>query len=70
MASAYLYHISKNHPFLDGNKRTSMAAALVFLDINGITLTATWQELYALAMRVATGDAEKAEIAAELRRWA
>lgn len=32
MAAAYLYHIVRNHPFLDGNKRTGAVAALVFLD--------------------------------------
>src|SRR4051812_6506993 len=35
MAAAYLYHICRNHPFADGNKRTSTQAALVFLEING-----------------------------------
>jgi len=36
MAAAYLYHITQNHPFLDGNKRTAAAAALIFLDLNGV----------------------------------
>ncbi len=35
MAAAYLYHLARNHPFVDGNKRTAFAAALVFLWING-----------------------------------
>ena len=38
MAAAYLFHIGKNHPFLDGNKRTATATALVFLLINGFRL--------------------------------
>jgi death-on-curing protein len=38
MAAAYLFHIVKNHAFLDGNKRTALVAALVFLDINGVSL--------------------------------
>ncbi len=36
MAAAYLFHISNNHAFVDGNKPTAVLAALVFLDINGI----------------------------------
>jgi len=36
IAGAYLFHICKNHPFLDGNKRTAMMAAIVFLRLNGI----------------------------------
>src|SRR6478672_12378043 len=40
MAAAYLYHIVSNHPFVDGNKRTGLAAAIVFLDLNGMDLIA------------------------------
>jgi len=36
MAAAYLYHIVQNHPFVDGNKRTGAAAAIVFLAMNDI----------------------------------
>jgi len=38
MAAAYAFHISENQPFLDGNKRTGLAAALVFLEFNGIEI--------------------------------
>ena len=34
MASAYLFHICQNHPFIDGNKRVALASCLVFLDLN------------------------------------
>lgn len=37
MAAAYAFHIAQNQPFVDGNKRTGAAAALVFLEINGIS---------------------------------
>ena len=37
MAAAYLFHISRNHPFIDGNKRTAIAAALTFLEVNGFS---------------------------------
>ena len=36
IAAAYLFYICKNHPFLDGNKRTAMMSAIVFLRLNGI----------------------------------
>jgi death on curing protein len=36
IAAAYLFYICRNHPFLDGNKRTALAACLVFLETNGL----------------------------------
>lgn len=36
VAAAYLFYLCRNHPFADGNKRTALAAALVFLDANGL----------------------------------
>jgi death-on-curing protein len=48
VAAAYLFYICGNHPFLDGNKRTAMMAAIVFLRLNGIdTLpdSGTWEQL-------------------------
>lgn len=41
IAAAYLFHLVQNHPFVDGNKRTGTAAALVFLDFHGITIRST-----------------------------
>ncbi|MFN5586071.1 MAG: type II toxin-antitoxin system death-on-curing family toxin [Planctomyces sp.] len=38
MAAAYLYHIVQNHPFIDGNKRTGAAAAIIFLSMNDMEL--------------------------------
>ncbi len=38
MAAAYAFHIAENQPFVDGNKRTALAAALIFLELNGVTL--------------------------------
>ena len=63
MAAAYLFHIVQNHPFIDGNKRTGLVAALVFLDLNGIELEAPKGSLYDLTMSVATGQIGKQEIA-------
>jgi death-on-curing protein len=62
-AAAYLYHIVQNHPFVDGNKRTGAAAALVFLDLNGIGLEVGDDELVGLVLSVAQGRADKRVIA-------
>jgi death-on-curing protein len=40
MASAYLFHIVKNHPFIDGNKRVGVVSAFVFLRLNGLLFSA------------------------------
>lgn len=70
MAAAYLFHITSNHPFVDGNKRTGLLAAIVFLDLNGIGIDHPSHALYALTMAVAESRIEKPAIAAELERIA
>jgi death-on-curing protein len=67
MAAAYLFHIVQNHPFLDGNKRTGTVAALVFLDLNGVEIEAPKGSLYDLTISVATGQADKMQIAEYFR---
>jgi len=64
MAAAYLFHICKNHPFLDGNKRTAVVAAEIFLNINGVQLEASNEELKRLCLGVAAGDISKEEAVA------
>jgi len=68
MAAAYLFHIARNHPFMDGNKRTGLMAALVFLDLNGIVLDRSSDELYTFTMAVAEGRMSKQRIAKKLRQ--
>jgi death-on-curing protein len=63
MAAAYLFHIVKNHPFADGNKRTGMHCALIFLDLNGYELDVPVDEAEALVIAVATGSADKSRAA-------
>ena len=70
MAAAYLFHIVQNHPFLDGNKRAGTVAALVFLELNGIEIEAPQGSLYDLTIAVATGNADKAQIAEFFRTHA
>lgn len=62
MAAAYLFHIAKNHPFLDGNKRTGANAAITFLYVNGWTLNLDVPELIAVVLAVASGTMGKAEL--------
>ena len=64
MAAAYLFHIVQNHPFVDGNKRTGAASAIVFLDMNNIQIDNNEEGLVELTLNVATGQANKSEIAA------
>ncbi len=67
MAAAYLFHIVRNHPFIDGNKRTGIVAALVFLELNGIEIEAEEEGLERLVRRVAESGADKNDIAGFLR---
>lgn len=68
MAAAYLFHIARNHPFVDGNKRTALMCALVFLGLNGERLGADPDELYRLMDGVAAGTLDKAEVTVFLKR--
>ena len=63
MAAAYLFHIIRNHPFVDGNKRTGTVAAVIFLDINGIELNVNEQIFEEMVISVAEGKASKSSVA-------
>lgn len=63
MASAYLFLLVKNHPFIDGNKRVGLEAALLFLEINGHAVETTDQALVDLVLQAAGGTATKQQIA-------
>ena len=68
MAGAYLFHLARNHPFVDGNERTALMCALVFLGLNGERLRADPDDLYSLVDGAAAGEVDKAEISVFLRR--
>jgi death-on-curing protein len=68
MAAAYLFYIARNHPFADGNKRTALMCALVFLGLNGRRLEAEPEALYGLVDGVAAGSVDKAEVSVFLRQ--
>jgi death on curing protein len=63
MAAAYLFHIVRNHPFIDGNKRTGTVAAIVFLLMNGIDLDAGEDDLEKIVLLAAEGKIDKEKIA-------
>jgi death-on-curing protein len=70
MASAYLFHLVQNHPFLDGNKRVGTAAALTFLMLNGVETKIPNQALVATVLAVAQGETEQSALAVFLRKHA
>jgi len=63
MAAAYGFHLSQNHPFLDGNKRTAGMAMFTFLRLNGLEPIATEIEYYDTMMAVASGQMSKEQLA-------
>lgn len=67
-AAAYLFHVTRNHPFVDGNKRAGLAAAIAFLGLNDLWLEADPDELVALVVGVAEGRIGKAEVAVFLQK--
>lgn len=68
MAAAYAFHISQNHPFVDGNKRTALASALVFLELNGITISDHRGKLFDAMMSIAKGKLDKTRFANLLKK--
>jgi death-on-curing protein len=63
MAASYAYGIAKNHPFLDGNKRTAFVVCLLFLQLNGIFLQAFETEKYEVFIKLANGELSKEQLA-------
>jgi death-on-curing protein len=69
MAAAYLFHLVKNHPFVDGNKRVGAVAAFVFLALNGFDLGAPENDFAEIVLSVARGELDKADVAVFIRRF-
>lgn len=73
VAAAYLFYLCRNHPFVDGNKRTALAACLVFLESNRLLRDAEspgrdidgWE---ALVLDVAASRLDREQTTARLRR--
>jgi death-on-curing protein len=67
MAAAYTTGIVRNHPFIDGNKRTGFIIGTLFLELNGYTFTATEEDATRAVLDVATGILDEPGFAAWLR---
>lgn len=68
MAAAYLFHLVKNHPFIDGNKRVGAVTAIIFLYLNGFDFDAPEDDFAEMVLAVARGDFDKADVAVFIRR--
>jgi death-on-curing protein len=62
MAAAYAFHIAQNQPFVDGNKRTGLLAAIVFLDLNSVAITDPEGQLYDAMIAIAERRLDKAAL--------
>ncbi|HYO28609.1 MAG TPA: type II toxin-antitoxin system death-on-curing family toxin [Azonexus sp.] len=67
LAAAYAFRIARNHPFIDGNKRTAFVCAELFLALNGYQLQAEDADCVSTMLALAAGDLPEAEFAAWLR---
>jgi death-on-curing protein len=65
LAAAYAFGIARNHPFVDGNKRTSLLALYTFLGVNGVEFVVPEAEAAAMILSLAAGEVSEANLA----RW-
>ena len=67
LAAAYAFGIVRNHPFIDGNKRTGFLTAAVFLELNGFRFAAREADVVLKVLSLAAGELSEADFAAWLR---
>jgi death-on-curing protein len=67
LAATYAFGIARDHPFVDGNKRTAFVVAELFLDLNGFTLEADDAECVVQVLDLATGKLSEAAFGDWLR---
>jgi death-on-curing protein len=63
LAAAFAVGISSNHPFVDGNKRTAMEVAFVFLELNGVAVSASQEDACVTFLALAAGEITEPELA-------
>ena len=68
LAAAYAYGIARDHPFVDGNKRTALVAARTFLLLNGVNLEASQDEKYLTFLQLAQATVTEEQLADWIRR--
>jgi death-on-curing protein len=62
LAAAYAFGLMRDHPYVDGNKRTALVVLVAFLDLNGVDLTASDGEALLAMLAVAAGELAEAEL--------
>lgn len=67
LAASYGFGIAKNHPFIDGNKRTALVVTRTFLLLNGFNLNATQEEKYMTFLKLAEGNLSEEDLAAWIK---
>lgn len=67
LAASYAYGIARNHPFVDGNKRTALVVSEGFLRVNGVRIAAPPEEKYFVFLHLADGSLSERELAAWFR---
>lgn len=67
LAAAYAYGIARNHPFVDGNKRTAAVVMELFLMLNGVAVTATDAEVVVTFQALAAGELSEEALADWIR---
>jgi death-on-curing protein len=70
LAAAYAYGIGRNHPFVDGNKRTALVASRTFLLINGYQISASKEDRLRTFLALAAGELSEEELASWFRSFA
>lgn len=68
LAAAYAFGIARNHPFIDGNKRTALVASFTFLYVNGHVMTSSQDENVKAFLALASGDLKEDDLADWFRR--
>lgn len=68
LSAAYAFGIARNHPFLDGNKRTAAVVCETFLNLNGFDLTADDPSMYVTFLSLAEGNLSEDELATWLQQ--
>lgn len=68
LAAAYAYGIARNHPFVDGNKRTALVASFSFLYLNGYKVTTSQAENVMVFLSLASGELMEDELAGWFRK--
>lgn len=63
LAAAYAFGIARNHPFVDGNKRTSEVVSVTFIELNGMTVTADLADIVVTWLAIADGSMTEEQIA-------